>query len=183
MGEAGPICRLSIQKYGGFLISAAINKYMYITVNKRFGRNDIRLSYSRTEIVRRAEEIRHAIVREALRLVGIDSGIEITSIADLPAQSGLGSSGSFCVGLLNALHTYKREFLTPKQLAEEAFHIEAEVPGGAGGQAGPVYIAAYGGIISMDIDRAGEVEVNTHILTHDAMDQLKAIRFIFTQAY
>jgi D-glycero-alpha-D-manno-heptose-7-phosphate kinase len=164
-------------KYGGFLISAAINKYMYITVNDRFG-DEIRLSYSRTEIVRRAEEIRHSIVREALRLVGIDSGIEITSIADLPAQSGLGSSGSFCVGLLNALHTYKREFLTPKQLAEEAFHIEAEVLGEPVGKQDH-YIAAYGGIISMEIDRTGEVEVNTHVLTHDAMDQLESNMLYF----
>lgn len=171
LGGGGTDLTSYYEKYGGFLISAAIDRYMYITVNKRF-EEEIRLSYSKTEIVNHVDEIKHPIVREALRLVGIDSGIEITSIADLPAQSGLGSSGSFTVGLLNALHAYKKEFLTPKQLAEEAFHIEAEIlkePVGKQDQ----YIAAYGSIISMDIDKMGNVEVNTHILSDDAMDQLE----------
>jgi D-glycero-alpha-D-manno-heptose-7-phosphate kinase len=144
---------------------------MYITVNKRF-QDEIRVSYSRTEIVNRAEEVRHPLVREALKLVGIDPGIEITSIADLPAQSGLGSSGSFTVGLLNALHAYKKEFLTPKELAEEAFHIEAEILGEPVGKQDH-YIAAHGGIISMEIDRSGAVEVDTHVLSEDALDQLE----------
>jgi D-glycero-alpha-D-manno-heptose-7-phosphate kinase len=171
LGGGGTDLPSYYEKYGGFLISAAINKYMYITVNKRF-EDEIRVSYSKTEIVDRAEEVQHPIVREALKLVGIASGIEITSIADLPAQAGLGSSGSFTVGLLNALHAYKREFLTPAQLAEEAFHIEAEVlkePVGKQDQC----IAAHGGIISMEIDRTGMVDVNTHILSEDALDQLE----------
>ena len=89
----------------GAVVSATIDKYMYITVNKRFD-DSIRVSYSSTEIVDRVEDIKHDIVREALKMVGIDHGIEITSVSDIPAGTGLGSSSSFAVGLLNALYTY-----------------------------------------------------------------------------
>jgi D-glycero-alpha-D-manno-heptose-7-phosphate kinase len=109
LGGGGTDIPSYYEKYGGFLISAAIDKYMYITVNKRF-ENEIRLSYSNTEIVNTANDIKHPIVRETLKLVGIESGVEITSIADVPSQSGLGSSGSFTVGLLNALSAYKKIF-------------------------------------------------------------------------
>ncbi|MGI0085655.1 MAG: GHMP kinase, partial [Nitrososphaerales archaeon] len=95
------------EKYGGFFISGAINKYMYIALNKRF-ESGLRISYSRTEIEDGPDSIRHPLVREALKLVGIRQGIEIVSIADAPASTGLGSSGSFTVGLLNALYAYQR---------------------------------------------------------------------------
>ena len=125
LGGGGTDLPSYYNKYGGFLISAAINKYMYITVNKRF-EDSIRVSYSKTEIISKVDEIEHPIVRETLKLLGIKSGLEITSIADLPARSGVGSSGSFTVGLLNALHTYKREYLSPKELAEEATRAFAD---------------------------------------------------------
>lgn len=132
------------RKEGGAVTSTAINRYMYITVNKKFD-SAIRISYSKTENVERVDEIQHPLVREALKLTGITKGIEITSMADVPAQTGLGSSSAFTVGLLNALYAYKGEFKPPKLLAEQACHIEIDLckePIGKQDQ----YIAAYGGI-------------------------------------
>ena len=127
----------------GAVVSTAINKYMYIVVNKRFD-DTIRLSYSKTEIVKDIDQIQHPIVREALKLVGIDGGIEIVSIADIPAGTGLGSSGSFTVGLLNALYAYKGMLRSAEELAAEACHIEIGNLGEPIGKQDQ-YIAAYGG--------------------------------------
>ncbi len=164
-------------QYGGFLISAAINKYIYITVNKRFEQS-IRVSYSSTEIADSVEEIKHPIVREALKLLKIDSGIEITSIADVPSNTGLGSSSSFTVGLLNALHAYKNEKVSAKDLAEEACYIEIErlkEPIGKQDQ----YAAAFGGIICLDIDRLGGVKTFPLKLSEDALDQMESNTLLF----
>ncbi|MFH0931038.1 MAG: hypothetical protein V1890_03765 [Candidatus Zixiibacteriota bacterium] len=164
-------------QYGGFLISAAIDKYIYVTLNKRFEKT-IRVSYSLTEIVDSVEEIKHPIVREALKLLKIDSGIEITSIADVPSNTGLGTSSAFTVGLLNALHTYKNEKVNAKDLAEEACYIEIELlkePIGKQDQ----YLAAFGGIICLDIDRLGTVRVLPLKLSEDALDQLESNTLIF----
>ena len=157
------------RRYGGYLVSAAINKYVYILVNRRF-ENDIRVSYSKTEIVSTVDEVEHPIVREALRLLELDGGLEIVSVADLPSNTGLGSSGSFTVGLLHALHVYKREQLSAEELAEQAFHIEAEILGEPSGKQDQ-YIAALGGICAMEIDRTGYVGVErlpaSHALAQD----------------
>lgn len=143
-------------KYGGALCSAAINKYMYITVNERILDKRIRVSYSKTEIVDVVNEIQHPLVREALKLLNIDGGIEITSIADVPSGSGLGSSGSFAVGLLNALHAFKRDNISYMELAEEASKIEIDILGEPIGKHDH-YIAACGGITCLDIDKGGSV--------------------------
>ncbi len=136
---------------GGAVVSAAINKYIHIVVNKKFD-NRIRVSYSRTEIVDSVDKIQHPTVREALKLLKIDGGIEIVSISDIPSGgTGLGSSSTFLVGLLNALHAWKGEFVSPKELAEEAVRIERGIlkePGGKQDQ----YIAAYGGIKLMEFN-------------------------------
>lgn len=164
-------------QYGGFLISAAVDKYIYITVNRRF-ENSIRVSYSKTEIVDSPEEIQHPIVREALKLLQIDSNLEITSIADLPANTGLGSSSAFTVGLLNALHTYKKEKVSAQELAEEACHIEIErlnEPIGKQDQ----YLAAFGGIVSLEIDRLGSVKVEQLNLPENTLDQLESNCLLF----
>jgi len=164
-------------QYGGFLISAAIDKYIYITVNKRFEKS-IRVSYSSTEIADSVDDIKHPIVREALRLLKIDSGIEITSIADIPSNTGLGSSSTFTVGLLNALHTYKNEKVNAKDLAEEACYIEIELlkePIGKQDQ----YAAAFGGIICLEIDRLGSVKVAPLKLSEDSLDQLESNTLLF----
>jgi D-glycero-alpha-D-manno-heptose-7-phosphate kinase len=164
-------------QYGGFLISAAIDKYIYITVNKRFEKS-IRVSYSSTEIADSVDDIKHPIVREALRLLKMDSGIEITSIADVPSNTGLGSSSSFTVGLLNALHTYKNEKVNAKDLAEEACYIEIELlkePIGKQDQ----YAAAFGGIICLEIDRLGSVKTTPLKLSEDSLDQLESNTLLF----
>src|SRR5213593_507516 len=100
------------RKYGGAVVSTAINKYVYVTVNKKFD-DRIRVSYSRTEEVRSVDKIKHPLVREALRVARNRGGIEITSIADIPSRgTGLGSSSSFTVGLLNTLHAYESRYAT-----------------------------------------------------------------------
>lgn len=129
----------------GAVVSSAIKKYVYVTVNKRFD-EDIRISYSKTEIVDSVDKIEHGLVREALRKVGIRNGIEITTIADIPSRgTGLGSSSAIAVGLLNALYAFKGYRASPKKLAEEACEIEIEKLGEPIGKQDQ-YIAAYGGI-------------------------------------
>jgi D-glycero-alpha-D-manno-heptose-7-phosphate kinase len=158
--------------HGGFVVSAAIDKYIYVTANKRFYR-DIRLAYSKTEIADRIEAIEHPIFREALALTQIDHSIELTSVADLPANSGLGSSSSFTVSLLNALHTYKREFVSSRQLAEEACMIEMErlrEPVGKQDQ----YIAAFGNVTAMTFDRDGSVHVEPVPARGEVLDELES---------
>ena len=128
----------------GAVLSAAINKYMYLTVKARFG-GTYRVSYSKTEICDRLEELEHPIVKECLKAVDVNTGLEIVSIADLPAQSGMGSSSSFTVGLLNALHSFKGHFVSQDQLAREACEVEIGRLGEPIGKQDQ-YIAACGGI-------------------------------------
>ena len=129
----------------GAVVSSAIKKYVYVTVNKRFD-EDIRISYSKTEIVDSLDKVEHGLVREALRKVGIRNGIEITTIADIPSKgTGLGSSSAIAVGLLNALYAFKGYRASPKKLAEEACEIEIDKLGEPIGKQDQ-YIAAYGGI-------------------------------------
>lgn len=168
LGGGGSDIRSYASRYGGFLISAAINKYVYITVNKRF-EDSIRVSYSKTEMAERAEDIQHPIVREALRLLDVGPGLEIVSMADVPARTGLGSSGSFTVGLLNALHTFKREVVSPKLLAEEASTILMDILGEPIGKHDQ-YLAAFGGITCLEIARDGGVEVGS-LATRDGVVQ------------
>ena len=128
----------------GAVVSTAINKYMYVVVNQRFT-DTIRVSYyAKTELVDAVDEIQHPLVREALKLTGITRGIEIASIADVHAGAGLGSSGSFAVGLLNALYAYKGVLKSAEDLAREACHIEIDILGEPIGKQDQ-YIAAYGG--------------------------------------
>jgi D-glycero-alpha-D-manno-heptose-7-phosphate kinase len=128
----------------GAVTSVTIDKYIYITVNKRFD-DTIRISYSKTEIVDDVDKIQHNIVRECLKLTGILKGVEITSVADIPAGTGLGSSSSFTVGLLNALYTYKGEQKSSKYLANKACEIEIEILGEPIGKQDQ-YAAAFGNI-------------------------------------
>ena len=128
----------------GTVTSTTIDKYMYITVNKRFD-HTVRVSYSKTEIVETAEEVHHPLVREALKKAGISNGIEVTSISDIPAGTGFGSSSSFTVGLLNALYAYTATYAPPERLAAEACEIEIDIVGEPIGKQDQ-YIAAYGGL-------------------------------------
>lgn len=140
----------------GAVVSTSIDKYIYITVNKRFD-DSIRVSYSQTEIVNHVDELKHDIARECLRMVGISGGIEITSIADIPSGTGLGSSSSFAVGLLNALYTYVGERLSEGELANRACQIEINVLGHPIGKQDQ-YAAAYGGVNYFTFERNGDVQ-------------------------
>ncbi|MDS0256430.1 kinase [Thermoplasmatales archaeon AK] len=156
----------------GCVMSAAINKYIYVAVNKKFD-SKIRVSYSVTEIVDKVDEIKHPTVRESLRLLDIDGGIEIVSISDIPSRgTGLGSSSTFLVGLLNALHAYLGEHASPEQLAREAVKIEREILQEAGGKQDQ-YIAAYGGIQLMEFFSDERVAVKPVIMTEPSRDALE----------
>lgn len=129
----------------GAVVSTAINKYIYITVNEKFD-HQIRASYSVTEIVDQVDDLKHQLIREALRLVGRQHSIEITSISDIPSQgTGLGSSSTYTVGLLNALYAFIGRFAGAERLAREACIIEIERCGAPIGKQDQ-YIAAYGGL-------------------------------------
>src|SRR6185369_10057274 len=159
-------------RFGGYLVSAAIDKYIYVTANKRFHRN-IRLAYSKTEIVASVDRIEHPIFREALKMTGIEHSIELTSVADLPANSGLGSSSSFTVALLNALHTYKREFVSSRQLAEEASEIEMVRLGEPIGKQDQ-YISAFGSVTAFTFGTDGSVEVEPVPVRDEVLDELES---------
>ncbi|MBK8258469.1 MAG: sugar kinase [Polyangiaceae bacterium] len=158
-------------RFGGYVVSAAIDKYIYVSANRRFFPS-IRLSYSKTEIVTDVDTIDHPIFREALRMTKIDSSIELVSVADLPANSGLGSSSSFTVALLNALHTIKREFVSSQKLAEEACELEMVRLGEPVGKQDQ-YIAAFGNVTAFTFERDGSVHVEPVPVSDDVLDELQ----------
>src|SRR5215469_13261665 len=126
LGGGGTDLPSYYEQHTGFLIAAAIDKYVCITLHQTFV-PELILKYSKLERVNSIEEIHHPLVRESLRLVGVEiAGLEITSMADIPAGTGLGSSGSFTTALLKALHTHKKNLLHPKDLAEQACHVEID---------------------------------------------------------
>ncbi len=166
------------KREGGFLITSAINKYVYITVNRRTIDHLLWLSYSKVEKVRKVEDIKHELIRESLKILDIREGLEIHSITEVSSGTGLGSSSSFTVGLLNALHVYKREHISPVTIAEEACHIEIDIlnkPIGKQDQ----YIAAFGGIICIQIDREGIVKVIPLNISTDTLDSLERNTLLF----
>ena len=159
------------------MVVAGIDKYIYLALHQRFERT-IRLAYSKTEQVESLDQIEHPLFREAMRMVGVGDGVEIFSMADVPANSGLGSSSSFTVALLNALHAYRREYVDTKTLAEEACQVEIDIlkePIGKQDQ----YIAAYGGITAFTFDRDGSVRVQRVRLKPEALDELESNLCIF----
>lgn len=156
----------------GAVLSVAIDKFMYIWLNKKFDR-DIRISYSQTENVASIEEINHPIVREALKKLSIDGGIEIASIADIPSKgTGLGSSSAYAVGLLNALHVFKKEYASAEELAREACEVEIEIlkePIGKQDQ----YASAYGGFNFIRFYPDGRVGVDPVICLKETRKRLE----------
>ena len=171
LGGGGTDLESYYSRHGGFLIAAGINRYCTVLANKRFY-DSIRLSYSQTEIIDTVAEIKHRIFRAALELLGIDREIELHSTADVPAGCGLGTSSAFTVALLNALHTYKRDFITQKQLAEEACHIEIDILGEPIGKQDQ-YMAAFGGFTCLTFDRSGDVLVEPLKVSHEVIDHLE----------
>jgi D-glycero-alpha-D-manno-heptose-7-phosphate kinase len=144
----------------GCVISSAIDKYIYVIIKERFDRK-IRIGYSRTEMADHLDEIEHELVRECLRRTGVGSGIEIATMADIPSEgSGLGSSSSVTVGLLNAMYAYKGELRTAEDLAREACEIEIEILGKPIGKQDQ-YIAGFGGLRLFHFRPDGSVRVDT----------------------
>ena len=139
---------------GGRVVSLTLDRYIHVTVNRRFDER-VRLSYSKMELVDDFEEIEHELAREAMRMTGVTSGVEITTIADIPSRgTGLGSSSAVTVGLLNALHAYAGREVSAEQLASEACEIEIDILGQPIGRQDQ-YAAAYGGINSIRFGKEG----------------------------
>ena len=158
VGGGSDICSF-YEHEPGAVVSTAINKYIYITVNKKFDEK-IRASYSITEFADKPDQLKHELIREALKLTEIDGGIEMTSISDIPSRgTGLGSSSTYTVGLLNALYAYKGEFASAERLAAEACHIEIDLCGKPIGKQDQ-YAAAYGGLNYVKFNSDGSVFVD-----------------------
>lgn len=169
------------ERFGGLVISAAINRYVYIALNRTF-RPDYFIKYSELERVERIDEIKHPIIREALAMHEMDPGVEMVSMADIPSGTGLGSSGTFTVGLLRALHAFKRAPVTPYALAEEACEIEIDRLGGSGGKQDQ-YIAAFGGITCFDFAADGHVHISPLALPNATLHDLESHLLLFFTGY
>lgn len=162
----------------GCVTSTAINKYMYIAVHKYFDKNKILLKYSKTELVDSLEKVEHPIFREAMRMVGIESGIEITSIADIPSGTGLGSSCSFTIGVLHALYAYKGKFVSQERLAQEACRIEIDILGEPIGKQDQ-YAAAFGNLNYIQFNPDETVDVRPIVCNPLTKKQLQKNLLLF----
>lgn len=165
---------------GGAVVSTAIDKYVYVNVNKKFD-NGIRVAYSKTEEVERVDQIGHRIVRAALEFLKIDGGVEITTIADIPSRgTGLGSSSTFTVGLLHALNAFKGQYVSSDQLGRDSCRIEIELcaePIGKQDQ----YAAAFGGFNLIEFHPDDSVVVSPIICHRETVAQIEAgIIVLFT---
>jgi D-glycero-alpha-D-manno-heptose-7-phosphate kinase len=182
LGGGGTDLPSYYEKFGGFLIAAAIDKYVYITVHDTFV-SDLIVKYSELERVPDATHLKHPIFREAFALAGIDGhSLELTSMADIPAGTGLGSSGSFTTALLKALHAHKRNLVHPAELAAQACEIELDrlkEPIGKQDQ----YIAAYGGITCFKFLENGRVEAWPLKLSKETRDDLEDNLLLFFTGY
>jgi len=169
------------RKFGGFVIAAAINKHIYVGINETFGGGYL-LKYSSLEHALTIDEIRHSLIREVLRLHDVPAPIEVVSMADIPAGTGLGSSGAFTVGLLRAVHALKRKYVDPAVVAEEAAKIEIEVlqePVGKQDQ----YIAAFGGLACFEFLEDGQVNVTPLNISNGTLYDLEENLLMFFTGY
>ena len=182
LGGGGTDLPSYYEKFGGFLIAAAIDRYVYITLHDTFV-PDLLAKYSELERVADASQLKHPILREAFALLGMDGHfLEITSMADIPAGTGLGSSGSFTTALLKVLHTYKRSLIHPAELAAQACEVELgrlQEPIGKQDQ----YIAAYGGITCFKFLQNGKVEAWPLKLSRETRDNLEDNLLLFFTGY
>ncbi|HGE72467.1 TPA: galactokinase [Candidatus Poribacteria bacterium] len=178
LGGGGTDLPSYYSKYGGFIFAAGINKYMFISINRPIVDDLVRVKYSKTEIVNHIDELQHDIAKEAMRMMGIENAIEVVSMADVPAGTGLGSSSCYAVGLLNGLHTMKREYIALKEIAEEACRLEIEIlkkPIGKQDQ----YMASFGGLTVLDIERDGKVHVRAARVSDSTIDDLNRNLLMF----
>ncbi len=163
---------------GGCVLSSAIDKYIYVIIKERFD-DRIRIGYTRTEMVESVDQVQHELVRETLRLTGVTKGVEIATMADIPsAGSGLGSSSTVTVGLLNAMYTYLGQSVTVEQLARQACQIEIETLGKPIGLQDQ-YIAAYGNLRFIEFSRNGQVSVRSVALDESVKRRLNEHLLLF----
>ena len=166
------------RKFGGAVVSTAINQFVYITVNKKFDEK-IRVSYSKTEEARTVDRIKHPLVRETMKLLRAEGGLEITSVADIPGKgSGLGSSSSFTVGLLHALHAYAERYAGAEQLAQEACEIEIGRCGEPIGKQDQ-YAAAYGGLNFIQFHEDDSVSVEPILCKRETLREIQEHILVF----
>ena len=182
LGGGGTDLPSYYREHSGFVIAAAIDKYVYITLHHTFV-EDLIIKYSKMERVRSIDEVQHPIIRESLRLAQVEiASLEIASMADIPAGTGLGSSGSFTTALLKALHSHNRHLMHPQELAEQACHIEIDLlkePVGKQDQ----YIAAYGGITCFRFLPNGQVEAWPLKIDRDTLYGLEDNLLLFFTGY
>lgn len=165
-------------KFGGKIVSVTIDKYITTIVNRPVTDNLIRLKYSESEMVESLIKVKHQSIKEALKLTGIKNGVELSFIADIPAGTGMGSSGVFLVSMLKALHSFKKEEVTAVQIAEEACQIEIKKlknPVGKQDQ----YMAAVGGITQLIINKKGWVEVVHPKIAQTTIEDLENSLLLF----
>lgn len=171
LGGGGTDLPSYYRNHTGFVVAAALDKYVYITLHEPFEENII-VKYSKLEVAKTAAEVQHPIVRESLQVAGVCTHVEITSLSDIPAGTGLGSSGSFTTALLRALHIFKRNFVSPSDLAEQACHIEIDILGEPIGKQDQ-YIAAFGGITAFTFRPDGRVDVQPLKLSAETLHNLE----------
>jgi D-glycero-alpha-D-manno-heptose-7-phosphate kinase len=158
LGGGGTDLPSYFNHHGGFIFAMGLDKYMYVSINRPAVGRKLVLHYSQSEVVDDVGQLRHPLAREALRKHGVQNTFEVASMADLPAGTGLGSSSCYIVGLLNALHHDRRDYISLQALAEEACHIELEIlKEGIGKQ--DQYMAAFGGLTVLEIEKSGQVKV------------------------
>lgn len=181
LGGGGTDLPSYYNEYGGFCAAAAIDKYVYIAINQNFTKKLI-VKYSETEVVEKAAELKHSIIRECFRLVGIEGqGLEISCFADIPAGTGLGSSSAFTCALLKALYNLEGIILNSNTLAEKSCYIEMirlNQPIGKQDQ----FISAYGGIKEMTFSRSG-VEISELIMSNNTKEDLNENLLLFFTGY
>jgi len=178
LGGGGTDLPAYYSKYGGFVFAAGINKYMFINLNRPVVDDLIRIKYSKSETVERLDQVQHEIAKAAMQMTGIANALEIVSMADVPAGTGLGSSSCYAVGLLNALHTLNRDYIPLKNLAEDACRLEIVVlkkPIGKQDQ----YMAAFGGLTILDIGKDGQVRIKKANVSEDTVDDLNKNLLMF----
>jgi len=178
LGGGGTDLPAYYSKYGGFICAAGINKYMFINLNRPIVDDLVRVKYTKSEMVSHRDELKHDIAREALRITGIENAIEIISMADVPAGTGIGSSSCYAVGLLNALHTMKREYIPLQELAEEACHLEIELLKKHIGKQDQ-YMAAFGGLTILEIGKDGKVTIRKVNASDETVDNLNQYMLLF----
>jgi D-glycero-alpha-D-manno-heptose-7-phosphate kinase len=182
LGGGGTDLPSYYREHSGFVIAAAIDKYVYITLHQTFVQELI-IKYSRMERVQSVEEVEHPLIREAMKLTGVEAPyLEITSMADIPAGTGLGSSGSFTTALLKALHALKKNLVHPQEVAAQACNIEIDLlkePVGKQDQ----YIAAYGGLTCFRFLPNNSVEAWPLKIDRDTLYQLEDHLLLFFTGY